>query len=216
MVISLLLVGGGSAQGLPYLPAISNGTIVVFLQPVATGLAAPDYAISPPGDTNRLFVVEQNGLLRVIQNGTLLPGAALDLQNLVQPPLNAGSANDERGFLGLAFHPGFSAPASPGYLTLYTYTSEVIPVGTQPTFPAPNGATQNYRNVLAEWKISNANSNAVAPASRREVLSFGKEAANHNGGTITFGPDGYLYLGLGDGARHKFLSIFYCQCGQHV
>jgi hypothetical protein len=58
-----------------YLPPITNGTINILLQPVATNLAAPDYAISPPGDTHRLFVVEQNGLLRIIQTGVLLPGA---------------------------------------------------------------------------------------------------------------------------------------------
>jgi len=97
-----------------YLPAITNGEIAIFLLPIATNLAAPDYAISPPGDTNRLFVVEQNGLLRVIQNGTLLPEAALDIQSRVQPPLNATNANDERGFLGLAFHPGFTNPANNG------------------------------------------------------------------------------------------------------
>src|SRR5687768_3227719 len=68
------------------LPAIQHGTIAVNLNPVATGMAAPDYAISPPGDTNRLFVVEQNGLLRLIQNGALQPGAALDLQSRVSPP----------------------------------------------------------------------------------------------------------------------------------
>ena len=71
-----------------YLPAITNGNIALFLLPVATNMAAPDYAISPPGDTHRLFVVEQNGLLRIIQDGTLLPGAALDIQSRVQPPLN--------------------------------------------------------------------------------------------------------------------------------
>ena len=58
-----------------YLPPITNGTIHILLQPVATNLAAPDYAISPPGDTHRLFVVEQNGLLRIIQDGVLLPDA---------------------------------------------------------------------------------------------------------------------------------------------
>src|SRR3954470_14621076 len=98
-----------------FLPSIPKGTIGVNLTPVATGLAAPDYGISPPGDTNRLFVVEQNGLLRIIQNGSLLPGAALDIQSRVAPPLAPGNANDERGFLGLAFHPGFNDPASPGY-----------------------------------------------------------------------------------------------------
>ena len=94
-----------------------------------------------------LFVLEQNGLLRIIQNGSLLPGSALDLQSRVQVspvgtgPLNAANANDERGLLGLAFHPGFNNPASPGFRTLYTYTSEAL---SSPTFPAPNGATQNY------------------------------------------------------------------------
>jgi hypothetical protein len=115
-----------------YLPAIPTGSISIFLQPIATNMAAPDYAIGPPGDSTRLFVVEQNGLLRVIENGTLQPGAALDIQSRVSPPLDTGNPNDERGFLGLAFHPGYTNPASPGYRTLYTYNSELIPVATSP------------------------------------------------------------------------------------
>jgi glucose/arabinose dehydrogenase len=182
-----------------YLPPITNGNVAILLQPVATGLAAPLYGISPPGDTHRLFVLEQNGLVRIIQDGTLLPGAALNITNRVQPPLNAGNPNDERGLLGLAFHPGFTNPASPGYRTLYTYNSEQIPAATSPTYPVPTTATNNYKNVINEWKISNTDSNVVDPASRREVISFGKNAGNHNGGTCTFGPDGYMYLALGDG-----------------
>ncbi len=58
-----------------YTPEITNGAFSLFLLPVATNLAAPDYGISPPGDTHRLFVVEQNGLLRLIQDGVLLPDA---------------------------------------------------------------------------------------------------------------------------------------------
>lgn len=65
-----------------YTPELTNGAISLFLVPVATNMAAPDYGVSPPGDTHRLFVLEQNGLMRIIQDGVLLPTPAFDLRVL--------------------------------------------------------------------------------------------------------------------------------------
>jgi glucose/arabinose dehydrogenase len=214
-LISIFVVSQSAwiAQAHHILPAIAKGNIAINLEPVATGMAAPLYGTTPPGDTSRLFVLEQNGLVRILQNGSLLPGSALDLQSRVQPPLNPANANDERGLLGMAFHPGFDNETSPGYRTLYTYTTEPIAEGTSPTYPAPNNAMQNYKLLISEYKVSGADPNVIDPTTRREIFSMGKTAGNHNGGTIAFGPDGYLYLAVGDGGNANDVGASHIEPG---
>jgi glucose/arabinose dehydrogenase len=213
---TILLAGlsiAPNATAVDVLPSITKGSIAIKLRTVATGLAAPDYGISPPGDTARLFVLEQKGQILIVQNGALLSTPALNIQSLVSPPMVITNANDERGLLGMAFHPGFNVPTSPGYRTLYTFNSQPIPVGVTPTYVAPNNATQGYENAINEWKVSATDPNVIDPLSRREIMTFGKNANNHNGGTIAFGPDGYLYLGLGDGGNANDVGTSHLEPG---
>ena len=122
---------GESAQAQQdVLPDIPRGDVAIRLRPIVTGMGAPDYAISPPGDLNRLFVVEQKGLLQVLQNGSLLPTPALDIQSRLTGSFNPTSANDERGFLGVAFHPDFNTPAAPASI-------HFTPIPRSPSRSAP-------------------------------------------------------------------------------
>ena len=107
IVVASALTSPAMGQNNPLPNDIPRGTIAVRLDPVATGMAAPLYGISPPGDTSRLFVLEQNGLVRLLQNGVLQPGAALDLGPRVQQapvgngPLNPGNRQRRARATGL-------------------------------------------------------------------------------------------------------------------
>ena len=172
------------------LPLIATGPVRIALQEVASGLSAPlDFATTGDG---RLFVVEQTGKIRLIKNGALVAAAFLD----VSARLVGTTA--EVGLLGVAFHPGYNDPASPGFRKFYTYTSE--PVTGPADFTVPITGAFNHQSVVAEWKQSAPTPDVADPASRREVLRVDEPQSNHNGGQLAFRPgEEYLYISLGDG-----------------
>jgi hypothetical protein len=117
--------GDFTVAGLPIAERIALSRVGVNLEVVASGLTAP-VALVPDPAADRLYIVDQAGLVRVIDQGQLLQEPFLDVRNLLVQPLGfLGSFDvndfDERGFLGLAFHPDFLDPARPGHRRLYTY-----------------------------------------------------------------------------------------------
>lgn len=175
---------------------IRQGGIRVSLEPVATGLTAPNWGISAPGDSERLFVTDQDGILWAINLTTGVKKVFLDVSARLVPLGAFGPGTfDERGLLGLAFHPDY---ASNGLL--YTYTSEPVS-GAADFSTMPPGTTANHQSVVAEWSVPDPGDPAsvVDPSSRRELLRIDEPQFNHNAGALNFGPDGMLFIALGDG-----------------
>lgn len=139
------------------------------LQEVVSGLSFPLYLTAPPGDMARLFVVEKTGGIRIVKDGVLLPDPFLDLSAQV-------SSGSEQGLLGLAFDPDYATTGR--FVVHYTDVA---------------GNT-----LLARYQVS-ADPDRADPASAQVILTASQPYENHNGGQVTFGPDGFLYLGLGDG-----------------
>ena len=249
--------------------AIAQGTPgPISLQAISSGQLVSPVSITNAGDgSNRLFVCDQIGQIRIIQDQMVLPTPFLDLSAKLVPLV---SSYDETGLLSVAFHPGFANRSSPGYRKFYVFYSAVSPnaVGNSsfsaistgnpctittraphglktgavvaisgvtggtfsPTinatytvtvvdpsnFTVPVNCTSNSgvsfsganiyatqpvycTSTISEFQISATNPNVADPTSERVVLSYDKPQDNHNGSHLAFGPDGYLYISVGDG-----------------
>jgi len=166
--------------------------IRVKLELVASGLASP-VAVTHAGDgSGRLFVVDQSGLIRVIDGGVLLPTPFLDISAKL-PTL--GGFYDERGLLGLAFHPNYAANGR--FFVRYSTPRAGDPA--EPCNNPGNFIVGCHSEVLAEYSVSAGDPNVADATSEVILFSVDEPEFNHNAGAVAFGPDGYLYFTLGDG-----------------
>lgn len=141
----------------------------IALQTFAVGFTSP-VEITHAGDT-RLFVVQQGGIIQILNsNGTINATPFLNISGII-------STGGERGLLGLAFHPNYAVNG-------YFYVNYTNPAGN---------------TVIARYSVNSGNPDIANPASATVLLTIAQPFSNHNGGSIKFGPDGYLYIGMGDG-----------------
>jgi glucose/arabinose dehydrogenase len=153
----------------PYGPEFDASKITISFSRVARNLSQPLFVTHAADSSGRLFIVEKGGRIKILKNGTVLPTPFLNISTKV-------STGSEQGLLGLAFHPDY---ASNGKFYV-DYTNRA-------------GDT-----VIAEYENSVPSDN-VAGTAERVLMNIGQPYSNHNGGMVAFGPDRYLYIGMGDG-----------------
>ena len=150
-----------------------EGVPAVALVKVADGLVDPVDVAAPNDGSGRLFVCERHGMIRVVKDGKLLEKPALDIRDKTL------SSFLEEGLFGVEFHPKFKENG----LVYVSYSDLWF-----------NGAT-----MLVEYKVSKKNPDRLDPESARVIMQIDFPYCNHHGGKMKFGPDGYLYVGVGDG-----------------
>ena len=147
----------------------------VDLEPVADGFDQPVHVADPGDGSGRLFVVERPGRIRIVRDGEVDPEPFLDIVDIVE------SSGSEQGLLSVAFHPNYEENGT--FFVGYT---------------AREGEGAG-NNTIARFRVSAENADRADPASGEVLISVPDPYPNHNGGLVLFGPDGYLYAGLGDG-----------------
>ena len=147
------------------------------LELVVDGIPGRDGAtdLQAPAGDDRAFLALKRGTIRIIADGALMPEPFLDLTHKVRQPTGGGAG--EQGLLGLAFHPNFDANGK--FYVFYTDLDE--------------------QSQVFEYRADPEDSNRADPSTARQIITFEQECPAHNGGQLQFGPDGYLYVSVGDG-----------------
>lgn len=167
---------------------VATAATTIGLEVVAEGLTAPVAFAAPNDGSKRRFIVEQIGRIRILMpDGTLRAEPFLDIRDKIVPLVDTF---DERGLLGLAFHPDFKSNRR-----FYVYYSAPM----RHNAPLRPRLYWSYTAHLSEFRVDKEDPNKANPISERILLQIDQPQFNHNGGALAFGPDRYLYLGLGDG-----------------
>ncbi len=178
VAIAMLAFGSMAAAAPTTSTAASLPPGVVFTT-VVSGLTQPVFVTNAGDGSNRLFIVQQTGQIKIFKNGSLLATPFLDVSGAA----HFTHAGGEQGLLGLAFDPDYATNRY--FYVVYSITT------TDTTFP--------YANRLVRYQASSGNADVADPASAFPILAVKKKWTNHNGGMLAFGPDGYLYWSVGDG-----------------
>jgi glucose/arabinose dehydrogenase len=177
--LAVLLAVSAAAQPLPKIELRPAFTNLQIERPVWMGEA--------PDGSGRLFVVAQAGKILIVEKGSDGSGAKEFFNIEDRHPY----FDNEDGLMSIAFHPGFKTNG-----LFYVYYNQQNPAGQ-------NSKPQNYpfRSVISEFRVSATNADMADMSSERILFEVPQPFSNHKGGEVAFGPDGYLYLGLGDGGN---------------
>lgn len=174
--------------------------------PIGNLLTSPLKAIAAPGLPKHVFIVDQPGIIWAVDMGTTPPTRTkfLDVSfntgtrpemKVIKLGVCGDDTFDERGLLGLAFHPRYRDNGK-----FYTYTSELHETGTATIPSPPPGFDPDHQNVIREWQVTNPGNPAAPGISHlRQLMRVDWPQFNHDGGDLAFGPDGMLYISMGDG-----------------
>jgi glucose/arabinose dehydrogenase len=176
---------------LPRLPAAAQSLPKVRLWPAfpALTLDRPVWMCQPPDGSDRRFVVEQTGRILIIPGGSDGSEVKEFLNITDRKPYMDFGANTHVGLISIAFHPGYKTN---GLFYIFYSQTNANPTGQFPR-----------RNVISEFKVSASDPDRADPASERVVLEVPEPFNSNQGGELGFGPDGYLYISLGDGGSNN-------------